>query len=59
MSTATNNPTASQLKEQGNDCFFKKDYPNAILKYTKAIELDGTNAILFANRSASYSALKR
>lgn len=42
---------ASTEKEKGNDFFKKKEYSSAIESYTKAIELDPTNAILPANRA--------
>jgi hypothetical protein len=45
-------PTASQLKDEGNALFVKKDYPLAHDRYTEAIAIDGQNAVLYANRSA-------
>ncbi|KAF8843782.1 hypothetical protein BDN67DRAFT_896356 [Paxillus ammoniavirescens] len=45
-------PTASQLKDEGNALFMKKDYLLAHDKYTEAIAIDGQNAVLYANRSA-------
>ncbi|KIJ94563.1 hypothetical protein K443DRAFT_355043 [Laccaria amethystina LaAM-08-1] len=50
---------AIQLKEEGNKLFSLKKYDEAIEKFTKAISLDGQNAVFYANRSASYWALKR
>jgi tetratricopeptide (TPR) repeat protein len=58
--SATASLAASQLKDQGNELFGKKDYRKAISKFTQAIELDGdAKAILFANRAACHLALKR
>ncbi|TDL24542.1 hypothetical protein BD410DRAFT_838064 [Rickenella mellea] len=41
-----------QLKAEGNALFLEKKYVEASEKYTSAIELDGENAILWANRAA-------
>ncbi|KAE9402428.1 hypothetical protein BT96DRAFT_937225 [Gymnopus androsaceus JB14] len=43
---------AAKLKEQGNTLFLQKDYLSAARKYTEALEADGENAILYANRAA-------
>jgi hypothetical protein len=53
------NPTVAQLKEQGNALYIKKNYTLAIAKYTKAIALDGNNAVLYANRAACQLALQQ
>lgn len=50
---------ASKLKEEGNTLFARKDYPSAIAKYTKAIAIDSSNAVLYANRSACRLAMKK
>jgi Flp pilus assembly protein TadD len=50
--------TAAELKEQGNLFFLTKKYKDALSKYTEAIALDKTNAVLFSNRAACYLALK-
>lgn len=42
---------ANLEKEKGNDNFKRQDYALAIEAYTKAIELDPTNAIMPANRA--------
>jgi tetratricopeptide (TPR) repeat protein len=52
------NPIAAQLKEEGNQFFAAKKYRSALAKYTQAIELDGTNAILYANRAQCEIQLK-
>ncbi|KAL9106753.1 MAG: hypothetical protein Q9227_008252 [Pyrenula ochraceoflavens] len=50
------NPEAEKLKSQGNDAMKKKDYKEAIEKYTAAISLSPTNPIYLSNRAAAYSA---
>ncbi len=47
------------MKTQGNKAFTTKDYERAIELFTKAIELDPTNHVLYSNRSASYASLKQ
>jgi hypothetical protein len=50
---------AAQLKEEGNALFAQKKYQLASAKYTKAIEEDGKNAVLFANRAACNLSLRK
>merc|ERR1719273_2146562 len=45
---------AEDFKAQANDFFKKEKYSNAEELYSKAIELDSTNAIYFANRSITH-----
>ncbi|KAG1791237.1 uncharacterized protein HD556DRAFT_1386844 [Suillus plorans] len=52
-------PTAVQLKDEGNDFFRKQDYVGALAKYTEAIALDDKNAVLYANRAACHHGLNR
>lgn len=52
-------PTATQLKDKGNELFKKQDYVGAIIKYTEAIALDDKNAVLYANRAACHHALNK
>ena len=59
MATSTMKDQAIQLKEEGNKLFSLKKYDEAIEKFTKAIGLDGQNAVFYANRAASYWALQR
>lgn len=59
MATSTLKDQAIQLKEDGNKLFSQKKYDEAIEKFTRAISLDGQNAVFYANRAASYWALKR
>ncbi|KAG1883857.1 hypothetical protein F4604DRAFT_1952768 [Suillus subluteus] len=52
-------PTATQLKDEGNESFRKQDYVGALAKYTEAIALDDKNAVLYANRAACNHGLNR
>lgn len=42
---------AEELKAEGNVLFIKKHFRKAYAKYTGAINLDNTNAVLYANRA--------
>jgi small glutamine-rich tetratricopeptide repeat-containing protein alpha len=46
---------AEKLKAQGNSFMSSKRYDQAIDAYTKAIAIDGNNAVYFSNRAAAYS----
>ncbi|CAG8842908.1 1264_t:CDS:2, partial [Racocetra persica] len=48
----------SEYKTLGNQAFSAKEYKKAIECFSKAIELDPSNHVLYSNRSASYSSLK-
>jgi tetratricopeptide (TPR) repeat protein len=48
------NAEAEKLKEQGNEAFRKKDFPEAIRLYSGAIELDKTCSVYLSNRAAVY-----
>ncbi|KAF5363219.1 hypothetical protein D9758_008407 [Tetrapyrgos nigripes] len=48
-----------KLKDDGNDFYKRKKYSAAIKKYTEAIQIDDTVALLFANRAACRLALKQ
>lgn len=50
---------AVELKDEGNQLFRLGKYDQAAIKFTKAIELDRSNAVLYANRAACHLALKR
>lgn len=41
-------------KNAGNDFYKAKNYSGAATAYSKAIDLDPTNALLFTNRAAAY-----
>lgn len=49
---------ADDLKNQGNKAFQAKDYATAISLFTKAIELDSNNHVLYSNRSAAKAGKK-
>ena len=53
-----NNPfagmTSEELKVKGNALMKEQKYKEAIAHYTKAIELDKSNHILYANRAAAH-----
>ncbi|CAG8485006.1 3046_t:CDS:10 [Acaulospora colombiana] len=51
--------SAVEFKSQGNAAFSAKEYAKAIELFTKAIELDPSNHVLYSNRSASYASLKQ
>lgn len=50
---------ADEFKRQGNEAFASKNYEVAIEAFTKAIELDPANHVLFSNRSAAYASVKK
>jgi Flp pilus assembly protein TadD len=51
--------TAVELKAEGNELFRQKKYIQAAINFTKAIQLDRSNAVLYSNRAACHLALKR
>ncbi|KAJ3281704.1 hypothetical protein HDU79_010544 [Rhizoclosmatium sp. JEL0117] len=52
---ANNKAKAEAAKAEGNKLMADKKYQKAIKKYTEAIQLDGNNAVYYANRAAAYS----
>jgi stress-induced-phosphoprotein 1 len=50
--------SAEEYKAKGNASFAAKDFSEAIEHFTKAIELDGKNHVLYSNRSACFASLK-
>lgn len=52
MASADISTLVAKLKDEGNALFAKKDYRSAYHKYTKALELDDKNVVLYANRAA-------
>ncbi|KIK65718.1 hypothetical protein GYMLUDRAFT_367459 [Collybiopsis luxurians FD-317 M1] len=46
---------ANALKDQGNKAFAAKDWDKAIDLFSQAIAIDGSNHVLYSNRSAAYS----
>ncbi|VDB90060.1 unnamed protein product [Peniophora sp. CBMAI 1063] len=45
--------SVDELKAQGNKAFSAKDYDSAITLFSKALELDPNNHVLWSNRSAA------
>ncbi|CAG0896609.1 unnamed protein product, partial [Darwinula stevensoni] len=50
---------AEQLKNQGNGLMKSENFLAAADHYTKAIELDGNNAVYYGNRAAAFCKLDR
>ncbi|XP_015435379.1 PREDICTED: small glutamine-rich tetratricopeptide repeat-containing protein alpha-like [Dufourea novaeangliae] len=46
---------AERLKNEGNVLMKAKKHTEALANYTKAIQLDGRNAVYYCNRAAAYS----
>ena len=59
MASDEDKARAEQLKAEGNALHAKGNYVGARSKYSEAIQLDGENAILYANRAASHIASKK
>lgn len=51
---STNKEMAEKMKAEANTCFKQEKFAAAEELYTKAIELDNSNAIYFANRSITH-----
>jgi Flp pilus assembly protein TadD len=51
-------PTSAQLKEEGNALFKEHNYTAARSKYTQSLALNGTNAVVYANRALCALKLK-
>ncbi|XP_076890896.1 serine/threonine-protein phosphatase 5-like isoform X1 [Bidens hawaiensis] len=61
MSAATANSNlslAEQIKQQANEAFKANKFSQAIDLYTKAIELNGGNAVYWANRAFAHAKLE-
>ncbi|PVD23498.1 hypothetical protein C0Q70_16770 [Pomacea canaliculata] len=50
---------AEKLKNKGNDFMKAEKFSDALESYTKAIRLDGKNAVYYCNRAAAYSKLNK
>ncbi|KAK9770499.1 putative STI1 domain-containing protein [Seiridium cardinale] len=50
--------TADELKALGNKAIAEKKFDEAIDAFSKAIEIDGSNHVLYSNRSAAYASKK-
>ncbi|KAK7694270.1 hypothetical protein QCA50_001450 [Cerrena zonata] len=53
--TAEDKTAAEALKAKGNAAMSSKNYDEAIASYTKAIDLNPTNAVYYSNRAAAHS----
>ncbi|KAM0686206.1 hypothetical protein COBT_002573 [Conglomerata obtusa] len=51
------NIRAEEFKAEGNDFFKNKNYDEAVLAYTQAIDEDDQNPIYYSNRAAAYAKL--
>ena len=51
---ANSKEMAEKMKAEANTCFKQEKFAAAEELYTKAIELDNTNAVYFANRSITH-----
>ncbi|KAK5165771.1 Hsp90 cochaperone [Saxophila tyrrhenica] len=49
---------ADALKAEGNKLFSAKDFNGAVDKFSKAIEIEPSNHVLYSNRSGAYGGLK-
>eukprot|EP01061_Rhynchopus_euleeides_P019548 TRINITY_DN3212_c0_g2_i1.p1 TRINITY_DN3212_c0_g2~~TRINITY_DN3212_c0_g2_i1.p1 ORF type:complete len:543 (+),score=312.26 TRINITY_DN3212_c0_g2_i1:87-1715(+) len=48
---------SDEHKARGNEAFSAKNFPVAIEHFTKGIEVDSSNHVLYSNRSAAYASL--
>jgi len=53
--TVAEKEEAEKLKLEGNELMRAEDFPGAIEKYTKAIEIDSGNQVFYCNRAAAHS----
>jgi len=54
-----NKKLAEKEKDLGNAALGKNDMEGAITHYSKAIELDPSNHVMYSNRSAAYTKMKK
>ena len=54
-----NKMDANAWKTKGNELFSAKDFPAAVEAFSKAIELDANNHVLYSNRSACYASMQQ
>jgi small glutamine-rich tetratricopeptide repeat-containing protein alpha len=52
--SAEDKAAAEKLKVEGNSQMSAKKYDDAIASYTRAVELDPTNAVFYSNRAAAH-----
>lgn len=58
MSTVERQVYATREKQKGNECFKAGETEESITYYSRAIALDDTNAIVYANRALAFLRLK-
>jgi Flp pilus assembly protein TadD len=49
---------ALTIKENGNAAFLTGDFKEAIRLFTRGLEIDPNNFLLYSNRSAAYAGIK-
>lgn len=59
ITTIMSNKAAAEAKAKGNAFFLKKQYPEAIEWYTKAIKADPNDSTFYSNRCAAYMGLDK
>lgn len=55
--SAESKEQAEKLKNEGNNLMKSEHFPEALTCYSKAIEIDGRNAVYYCNRAAAHSKL--
>ncbi|XP_023346944.1 small glutamine-rich tetratricopeptide repeat-containing protein alpha [Eurytemora carolleeae] len=53
--SAADKEEAERLKTEGNNLMRTEKFTDALLMYSKAIELDGSNPVFYCNRAAAHS----
>ena len=51
--------SSSHYKQQGNDCFKKRNFEEAIKYYSLAIQYSKNNSVLYTNKSLCYLKLNK
>jgi hypothetical protein len=51
-------PQAAAIKAEANKAFAAKDYTTAVKLYSDGIAIDGSNHVLYSNRSAAKSGMR-
>ncbi|KAJ0404143.1 hypothetical protein P43SY_008701 [Pythium insidiosum] len=53
------NAAAEAKKNEGNEAFKRRDWAQAVAKYSEAIAIDATNHVYFSNRSAAFNGMHK
>ncbi len=48
---------AATAKKEGDNFYVRRDFQDAVASYTRALEADPKNYIIYSNRSAAYLAM--